>query len=81
MLMDCIGVRVCVRACVQSVLSLRTCRILSPTSIKQNVCLQEFGVQMQKHNVQPSSLTEYQDLWSIVAPEDKPLEKAFHENK
>ncbi|KAL0048278.1 hypothetical protein WJX82_011732 [Trebouxia sp. C0006] len=43
--------------------------------------VKEFGVQMQKHNVQPSSLTEYQDLWSIVAPEDKPLEKAFHENK
>ncbi|KAA6427855.1 MAG: conserved oligomeric Golgi complex subunit 2-like [Trebouxia sp. A1-2] len=43
--------------------------------------VKEFGVQLQKHNVQPSSLTEYQDLWSIVAPEDKPLGEAFHENK
>lgn len=43
--------------------------------------VKEFGVQMQKHNVQPSSLTEYQDLWCVVAPEDKPFEEAFHENK
>lgn len=43
--------------------------------------VKEFGVQMQKHNVQPSSLTEYQDLWCIVAPENTPLGKTFHDNK
>ena len=39
---------------------------------RQKYCgLQEYGTQIEKFDLQPSAVKQYQKLWHIVAPDDR----------